>query len=426
MKIGIVADLHLNKSIFKGVSDREKPGMPFRYCDFMRSFEYICGKMIEEKVEFVIINGDIYDNEYPTNPIQGFFSSQLHRLVNAKIPVLILLGNHDVCRKHHALKSIKELNLNNIKVIETPQIINYKNKAQLLLFPYSLDIESQKISIKDAFYNFAKEFKEKRIESLPALFFGHFGVRGAAINQYEGKKTKQIKNKNSEDTDTTTTLIKDFINKNPEDISLDDLDNIGANYVFLGDYHKFNVLNTSNCIAMYTGSIEKNDFNEINQKKGFVIYDDDMQSDVKMGQTKFIEYPFCRPMLELKGSFEEIQKQFEKIDHTKYQNGIFKISFIGDTKQLMSFSAGLDELKKSIIQKTNAIHIFHEQKVKNNQMEELASDIAKEIDEKGHIEFTDVIEVVKEMITEQVSDPEEKNVIINLAIDIKEKATERK
>jgi DNA repair exonuclease SbcCD nuclease subunit len=414
MKIANVADLHLNKGVYKGVSDRDNPSIPFRYGDFMRAFEFVCDTAIAEKVDLVSINGDVYDHVEPTNLVRGFFSSQLRKLNEAKIPVMILIGNHDVCRKHHALKDIHELNLKNIKVIEKPKIINYKGQAQLLLFPYSLDIECKNVTIKDEFYKFIEEAHEKRIDGVPILFFGHFGVQGAAMNQY-----------GEEETDTTTTpVLKDFVNRNPHDISLEDLDQIGADYVFLGDYHRFDVLATKNCVAMYTGSIEKNNFNEAKQPKGFVIYDDSLPKDEKMGQTRFIEYPNCRPMAEIKGTFEDIQRKFNELDHSQYQDGIFKLSFVGTSSELINFSTGLDGLKKEISDKTNAIHIFHRQTIKDAEMEELVSEIEQEIEEKGHIDVADVIDVVKEMIEERVENEEERQATTDLAVDIWKTAME--
>jgi hypothetical protein len=120
----------------------------------------------------------------------------------------------------------------------------------------------------------------------------------------------------------------------------------------------------------------------------------------------------------LKGNLDEIKNKFHGLNYNDYKDGIFKLSFIGEREELISFSTGLDEFKREIAEKTNAIHIFHKQKIKNKDMEDKALKIEKEIDEKGHIEAADVIEVVKEIIEEKISDEEERKKTMELAIEI--------
>ena len=424
MRIGIIADCHLNKAVYKSISDRVMINLPFRTADFMRSFGYMIDKCINLPVDLVVIAGDIYDNFDPSNEVRGFFSSQMRKLSDSKIPVLIILGNHDVCMKHHALKDIKELGLKNIKVYEEPSILEYK-QHRFLLFPYSLDIEQKKISIKDEYNKFIEEVETKSKDSakLPTLFFGHFGTKGGKMNDYTD--TVLLKASiNEVTTNTTTTEIKkvkkEFINTNPNDISCSDLDKIGSDYVILGDYHSHQVLKTEKCIAMYTGSIEKTSMAEMDQKKGFILYDSEAEEIDYLGKCRFIEYPNCRPMMELKGDFITIKQKFADMNYDNYQEAIVKIVFEGDSEDLIGFSVGLEAFKKEIRQKINAIHIYHKQVVKNEAQEEQASVIEQQIMEKGHIEEADVIGVVKEMILEQIEDENEQKQTISLAEEIYE------
>ena len=418
MKLAIVPDCHLNRSVYKGVMDREYFDLPFRSADFMRSFKWIVDECINNlHPDLFIIPGDVYENFEPSNLITGFLSSQLRKLMNAKIPVIILVGNHDVCRKHHALKSLKELDLKGVKVIEQPKILEHTEfGVKFLLFPYSMDIEQNKISIKDAFNKFVKEIKEKD-NGMPSIFFGHFGVRGGTLNEYEDGDEDGILDGILTDT-TTTKDKKAYVNLNPKDIGLDDLDSIGAEYVFLGDYHRFQVLPTKKCIAMYPGSIEKSDLTEVDQKKGFVLYDSEAKPQGNMGKCQFIEYPHCRPMKELRGNIDQIRKQFLDIDASKYRESIIKITFEGNSDELFAFSTGLENLKKQIKEKINPIHLFHVQKTIDTDMEKAAGKIEQEIMAKGHMADEDVIEVVKEMLVETIKDQEECQKTVDLAVEI--------
>ena len=415
MKISIIADCHLNKALYKGIMDKLQPFIPFRNADFMRAFEYMVDENINKiKPDLVVVAGDIYDTFDPSNAVRGFFNSQLQRLSAANIPVILMVGNHDICRKHHALKPIQELNLKSIKVVENPKMIEFKGTL-LMIFPYSLDVEQNKITIKKQFHDFVADCKvkieNKGMQDKEVLFFGHFGVKGASISEYETKNAvAKIANKTK----------RSFINDNGKDISLEDLDSIGAKYAFLGDYHKHQILATKSVKAMYTGSIEKSDMSEIDQKKGFVVYDSEMAESPRMGTCKFIEYPNCRPMIELKGTLLEMHEQLNALDTSdkKYDAAIVKIAFVGDSVQLSSFAEGLEGLKREIKQEANPVHMFHTQKVANIEESEEASSIEQEIMDRGNLTNDDVLDVVSAMICERESDEDEQKVLLALAEDI--------
>ena len=408
MKIAIVPDLHLNKAIYKGVKDRNDPSLPFRSVDFMRSFEYIVDHCINElHPDLFIIPGDVYDHPAPSNRVRGMFSSQLQKLTKAEIPVIILLGNHDVFLQNHALTDIKELGLKHVKVVEHPSIISYKT-SKLLLFPYSLDVEQKKVTIKEEFTKFLAKIKEKD-DGTPSLFFGHFSVHGAKMNEYV---VDDLLTDTDTDTTTTTTEIpasakRDYINKNPNDIKVSDLDKIGAEYVFLGDFHEFQILNTKKCIAIYGGSIEKSDFSEITQKKGFLWYDSEAEVEGQMGKCRFIEYPNCRPMMELNGTLDVVKKQLDKYNAKDYQDAMVKIVFEGTSDEKLIFSSGEEALKKDLRERLNPINIVTDYKLKNDDQKEAASKLEIAMLEKGHLGAEDIIEVAEEMLSNRIKDPVE-------------------
>ena len=422
MKISIVADLHLNKAVYKGVMDSVFPDLPFRTADFEKSLEYMVDENIEKiKPDLFVIAGDSFDTFDPSNDVRAFFNSQLRKLSEAKIPTIILVGNHDVCKRHHALRPIAKLQLKNIKIVESPQILEFRNKL-LLLFPYSMEVEQGKILIRDQFKDFLKQV-EGKIEEKPELgkmekiFFGHFGVKGAIMSKYTEKVDERIT------TSTTTRAKKNYYNTDEGNIGIDDLDLIGADYVFLGDYHQFQVLPTKKCISIYCGSIEKTDMTEIDQKKGFVVYDDEATPNAPMGRCKFVEYPNCRPMVELKGNIKQIEDAIDKLP-SGFKGAIVKISFVGNNNELMDFSLHLEEIKRKIRNNINPIHIFHEQKVIDQEEEKEAAEIECNLVEKGHIDETVVLETIKDMIKEREASEEEQDILIQMSSDIYKEATE--
>jgi len=414
MKITVIADCHLNRALYKGIADKDDPSLSFRTADFLKAFESIIKTNIEDiKPDLIVINGDVFDSFDPANNIRAFLYDQLRQLIDAKIPVIILVGNHDVCRKHHPLKPLLSLDLKTVKIIESPRLVNFKNHV-LMIFPYSMEVEQGKVELREQFLEFVESSKKKIKEeglNKEILFFGHFPVKGAKINTYSSAEDPTVR--------------KSFYNKSGKDISLADLDTIGAKYVFLGDFHQFQILETKKCIAMYSGSIEKTDMSEIDQRKGFVVYDDEAEEIPELGKCRFIEYGACRPMIDLRGTSDDIIKSLDKL-HGKMKGAIVKISFIGDEKQLEEFSLKLDSIKTQINRKIQPVHMFHEQKVTDEEQEKEAARIEEEILEHGHASEQDVTEAVSEMIKEKEKDVEEQNILIAMASEIYKETMEEK
>jgi DNA repair protein SbcD/Mre11 len=92
------ADLHLDSPLRGLESDTSAP------VELIRGATRVAlGRMvdlaIEEKVAFVLIAGDIYDGDWPDFGTGLFFSNQMRRLTQAKIPVFAIRGNHDAANR---------------------------------------------------------------------------------------------------------------------------------------------------------------------------------------------------------------------------------------------------------------------------------------------------------------------------------------
>lgn len=61
----------------------------------LESFKKVIDICIEEKVDFVLIAGDLFDSAYPPIEILGETFSQLKKLKDAGIPCYIIAGSHD-------------------------------------------------------------------------------------------------------------------------------------------------------------------------------------------------------------------------------------------------------------------------------------------------------------------------------------------
>lgn len=410
MKIAIIADCHLNKVNFSAYKDHDS-GRPYKAHDFMKAFEYNIDNIIANiKPDLLVIAGDVYDTYDPSNDVRAFFSRQIAKLVAANIPVVILVGNHDICKKNHALSPLAEIRMKNVKVFEEPKFLKFKGHI-LLMYPYSTSVERSIITNKELFFNFAEENKQKianspELKDCPVLFFGHFGVKGASLNLGDSSKGKAL----------------NFVNTSSHDISVGDLDEANADYIFLGDYHSHQILDTKNCVAMYTGSIEKDDITHRNLKKGFVVYDTELPVDPKYGKSKFVEYPNCRPMVSISGSLKNIRDGVEKLD--KKDKGAFvRVTFQGNTKESHDYNLALEGIREEIRKKVHPVHLLTEQKVVDKEQQKKGEDIEQKIVENGHMTEDEVMEVIGEIIKEQV-DEEEFKILYEMAKDIRKSAKE--
>jgi DNA repair exonuclease SbcCD nuclease subunit len=373
------------------------------------------------KPDLVIIGGDVYENPFPPNSLRGFFSNQMSKLTENKIATIIIIGNHDVLLKSHALHDLKELKLKSVKVIDQPIITEFKDH-RLCLFPYSLDIEQKKITLGDAFKKFSKEIQDLPHDK-PILFFGHFGIYGASVNDYEKDKNAEDidlfddEDETEETTKTTTTRI-DYVNSNKDDIHVTELDKMEADYILMGDFHKHQRLKTKT-FGWYTGSIEKTGFNEMDQVKGFMIYDSEAKINKEYGKCSFIEYPNCRPMIDIKGDLALMKQKFAMVDYSKYQGAIVRLVFKGTSNDLLDFSGSIEEFKKEICDKIKPVHLFINQKpVRDKIQEQAATSLEKEIMERGHFTDKDILNVLGEMVGERVKNKVEQEEIMKVADEI--------
>tara|TARA_R110000824_G_scaffold12226_7_gene53602 strand:- start:30369 stop:31622 length:1254 start_codon:yes stop_codon:yes gene_type:complete len=414
MKIAVLSDCHLNKSIYKGVMDKENPTLPFRSADHMKAFDWAVNDVLENKqADLIVITGDIFDSFNPSNEVRAFLYKQISKIKETKTPIIILTGNHDVCRRNHALQGISDIAGNLVKVVDNPKILAFKDHT-LLLFPYPMEVERKQKTMRESFNDFVEDFHNKKedIGDKPVIFFGHIGINGAVKSRYISAKEKDF-----------TQHVKPFFNNDAEDVGMAELDTIGASYIFLGDYHEHQVLKTKSAYTMYAGSLEKTNMTEVNHDKGYIFYDTDHEEDRRLGKARFIKYTSCREMIDLRGNYKDIEQAYSLFSESS-EGSIIRLSFIGDNKELSEFSENLDELKERIIKEINPIHIYHTQNVINAEEEETASRIEEEILSKGNVSKNEVLDVINAMLEEKDETKAEKKILFELATDVYKEATQ--
>jgi len=408
MRISIIGDSHLNKVSYKDVRDHIFTRLSFRAVDFMNSFEYMVTKNIEEiKPDAVILAGDVYDTHDPSNTVRTFFGKQLSRLLKNDIKVIVMPGQHDICRINHALQPLLVLPIEGVRVIDKPTVTKL-GSLRLLLFPYPMQAAQRRLSIRSMFYSFLDYAKPRVKDGEDIMLIGHLGVKGAVKKSYVASDKSQ----------------QSVVNMDESDVSIKDLVSSGASHVILGDYHKHQVLPAgSGCYAMYTGSIERTDISEATQEKGFIFFDSEHEVIDGYGKCRFIPYPNTRPMIDLKGSIAEIDKSIDQLTE-KDEGAIVRVTFVTNAADISKADLAQHELEKKLRAKIKPVIVRSETNICDAEEERKAHEMEEYLIQEGHMTRNDVIDVVSTIVKEREPDEEEQALILSMAHEIYEECLE--
>lgn len=277
LKIIHFADAHIDIATH-GKHDPET-GLPIRVLDFLKALDSIIDTAVKEKANLVIFAGDAYKDRTPSPTFQREWGRRIIKLSASGIPALLLLGNHDIspaAGRASTLHEFDTLQIPLVKVIHKPELLTSKDlwdlPLQVLALPWifrSAFMARQEYSTSDG--DHTNEEMEKRLSafitetmqeldpSLPAVLVAHGSVQGAV---YGNERTVML---------GKDLLLPGGLVKDPR-----------LDYVALGHIHKHQDLNPGqHPPVVYPGSIERVDFGEAGDEKGFII------AEVEKGKTKY-------------------------------------------------------------------------------------------------------------------------------------------
>jgi exonuclease SbcD len=306
VKILHFADAHIDIARF-GRHDPET-GLPLRVMDFLIALDMIIDTAINEKVDLVIFAGDAYRDRTPAPTFQREWGKRMMRLSQAKIPTLLVVGNHDLspaAGRANALQEYQTLEVPFIRVISQPGLLKpdelFGLPLQVIGLPWinrsglmaalqlnaaeTQDVNAEmEIRLSELLHNYLDDLSPE----LPAVLIAHVSVQGA---MYGSERSVML----GRDVVLPGSIVRD-----PR-----------LDYVALGHIHKAQELNPdTQPKVVYSGSIERMDFGEIEDDKKFVI------ANVTKGNTSFewrklTGRKFFDVKLELHDN-ENIQHQLEK------------------------------------------------------------------------------------------------------------------
>ncbi len=266
MKIIHFADLHLGVESY-GHIDAES-GLSSRFLDFLNSFDQMVDYAIEEKAELVLFCGDAYKSRDPSQTQQREFARRIRKLVENNIPVFLLVGNHDLPNASGRANTIEiydTLGIQNVYVAERPGIFRIPTPSgtiQIVALPWlkrsnvvskedtkNLDFVQLNQKMQQILSDIIDKLASELDPALSAVLAAHVWVQGARVG--------------SED---TMSIGQEHM------LLVSSVARPCFDYVALGHIHRHQVLH-ENPPVIYSGSLERLDFGDEDDEKGFYLVD---------------------------------------------------------------------------------------------------------------------------------------------------------
>ena len=266
MRILHFADLHIGVENY-GRTDPQT-GLSTRLLDFLSTLDELVEYALSQEVDLVLMAGDAYKGRDPSQTHQREFASRLARLSSAGIPVFLLVGNHDLPQalgRATAIDIFPTLNVANVYVgdqFQTYLIPTRKGPLQIVALPWpnrskllsreesrDMSIEQVRERIENTFTRGIESMVGRLNPSLPAVLAGHLTINGAKTG-----------------TERSMMLGKDHA-LFPSAVHKPELD-----YVALGHIHRHQIIR-EDPMVVYSGSLQRVDFSEESDTKGFCVVD---------------------------------------------------------------------------------------------------------------------------------------------------------
>ncbi|MCW9679286.1 exonuclease SbcCD subunit D [Dolichospermum planctonicum UHCC 0167] len=269
MKILHLSDIHIGSGFCHG---RVNPltGLNTRLEDFVKTLSLCIDRALNDHVDLVLFGGDAFPNATPAPYVQEAFAHQFRRLVDADIPTVLLVGNHD----QHS-QGLGGASLNIYRTLAVPgfvvgdtltthRISTRHGDIQIITLPWLTRStlmtrqETQGSSLAEVNQLLTErlqvviEGEIRRLDpSIPTVLLAHLMADNATLGA-----------------ERLLAVGKGFT------LPLSLLTRSCFDYVALGHVHKHQNLNKSNDPpVIYPGSIERVDFSEEKEDKGYVMID---------------------------------------------------------------------------------------------------------------------------------------------------------
>jgi exonuclease SbcD len=377
IKILHLSDIHLGSGFSHGQINPET-GLNTRLEDFTATLGRCIDRAIAEPVDLVLFGGDAFPDATPAPYVKQAFAAQFRRLVDAEIPTVLLVGNHDQHSQGQGGASLgiyRTLGVPGFVVgdsLETHTIKTRNGAIQIITLPWltrstlltrpeteGLSLEAVNQLLIDRLTVVLEGEIRQLDPELPTILLGHLMADKANLGA-----------------ERFLAVGKGF------NIPLSLLTRSCFEYVALGHVHKHQNLNrTNNPPVIYPGSIERVDFSEEKEDKGFVLI------EVEKGQIKW-EFctltvrSFCTIKADISKTDEPQQTLIKIIQKHQIQEAVVRLIYQLRSDQLDSINnAELHQL----------LSVAHSYTIKPELVSQLARPRLPELDSGSSIDPLDAL-----------------------------------
>ncbi len=281
MRILHFSDLHIGVENYGRLDP--KTGLSTRLGDFLGSLDQVVEFALNEGVDLVLLAGDAYKGRDPTQTHQREFAKRLNRLSQAGIPTFLLVGNHDLpaaSSRATAVDIFPTLEVANIHVgnsLKTYDVATPSGPLQVLAVPWprrsailsredsrGMSIEQVRQTLEERLTDGIEAAASQLDSTIPAILTGHVTVNGATVG-----------------TERSMMLGQDHV------LLVSALVRPQVEYIALGHIHKHQILRPDPPMVVYSGSLQRVDFSEEGDEKGFCVIDLDPAAPQGQRMTKF-------------------------------------------------------------------------------------------------------------------------------------------
>ena len=241
-------------------------GVSTRVADFLARLDEVVAYGLDHEADLAIFAGDAFKNREPEPTQQREFAKRIKRLAEA-MPILLLVGNHDIpgmAQKASSVDIFGALGVPNVIVgdkAENRVVETQRGPVFLAWMPYPMrnrllsreehtgkSIEELDAALREALTtNLRASAEEAETQDMPRVFAGHFSIAEAKLGSERSVMLGR-------DVAITRSVLADPV----------------WDYVAMGHIHQRQDVNAGGVPpVVYSGSLERIDFGEEDETKGF-------------------------------------------------------------------------------------------------------------------------------------------------------------
>ena len=263
------ADIHVGMENYGHVDSAT--GINSRVIDFLRRFDEVIEYGLSHDVDVIVFAGDAFKTRDPSPTLQREFARRVKRIADAGVPLVMLVGNHDLPameKKANSIDIYRTLAVPNVVVgweEALHRVETRRGPLQIATAPYPMrnrlmshdehkdkSVDELDRALQEIVGDNIRALADQLDPALPAVLTCHFTVSGAV---YGSERSVMI--------GRDVAVLKSVLADRRWD------------YVALGHIHKHQNLQPPNDYpaVVYPGSLERIDFGEEREAKGFCWVD---------------------------------------------------------------------------------------------------------------------------------------------------------